>query len=181
MSVHDRTPAAGRHLALVHSVRTRAGNGRERVVLGPSPRLTAFVETAARHGLGASGAVRLGIERALALADAELFGLDAGTARSLLSVAASKARPQRELAPAQAAYVRRLSASKPVEPADPSAGLRVRVPERVLTRARGTVHPSALRPEAVSEMLAWEIAATLEGRRLGEWALSILAQARRAA
>jgi hypothetical protein len=178
-SARTRTPGRG-HLTLVHSARDRR-DLREQVVLPPSKALTEFVVAAAARGVDAADAVRLGIERALALADAELFSLDAQTAASFLRVAASAARPHRQLAPRQAAYVRRLGSSKAVPAADTSAGLKVSIPERVLTRARSNVDPRSLRPEAVEDMLSWEIAATLEGRRLGEWALSALAQARRAA
>lgn len=175
MSVDTRTPAP--HLSLVRTPPNgshRRPSG-ERLRLPPSPRLTAFVAAAAEAGLGPSEATRLALERALALADAGVFPFDVEVARRRLRRAAKEAHPCRPLTPAQAAYMRTLSPARPRPPINVSAGLVVELPDRVLTRSRDTVAEAALHAGAVPEMVAWEIAATLAGRTMGEWALRTLA------
>lgn len=83
--------------------------------------------------------------------------------------------------PEQAAYVRRLATRRPIPVLDVAAGLSVEVPGKILSRARGTISESSLREDVVDEMLAWEIAATLSARTMGEWALLHLLEDRRAA
>lgn len=175
-----RTPveAEGQRLRLVATRRDPSAGGSGRLVLPKSARLQAFVAEASAVGLDVADAVRLALERSLAIADASLFAIDVVTARRLLGGAARRARPERPLTPDHARYVRELTAARPRQPADVSDGLRVTVPERVLVRARGEVRQTALRPAAVAEMVAWEVAATLAGRTMGEWALATLAGAR---
>jgi hypothetical protein len=174
MSASTRTAP---HLRLVSS----GPGGEERLQLGPSQRLREFAAAAAAAGLGAEEAVRLAIERALALADATAFGLDPDAARALLSRAAGSAQPVRPLPPARAAYVRGLGNGGPRQPAETAAGLVVSLPGPLLTRARDSVSEAALDPAAVPGTIAWEVAAALEGRTMGEWALRTLARRRTAA
>lgn len=177
MSADARTSAP--HLSLVRASpdsERRPPSGRERLRLPPSARLTAFVSAAAEAGLDPSEAVRLGLERALALADAGVFPFDVEVARRRLRQAAREAHASRPLTPTQAAYVRTLSSARPRPTADGSGGLVVDLPDRVLTRARDDVAETALHAGAVPEMVAWEIAATLAGRTMGEWALLELAE-----
>jgi hypothetical protein len=144
-------------------------------VLSPSSQLTDFIERAADLGLGAAEAVRLGLERALVLLDAQLLGFNVESARGLVAHAAAATRPAQPLSGAEAAHVRRLSARRPVPATDVSNGLTVSICQPILTRARGAVPETALHVAGVEEMLAWEIAARLEGRPMGEWALKALA------
>lgn len=172
MSADAHTPTP--HLSLVenHASEPKAA---ERVVLSASSQLTAFVERSAHLGLDVTEAVRLGLERTLLLRDAQLLGFDVESARRLLVHAAAPARSARPLSSEEAARVRRLSVRRPVPPADTAEGLAVSVDQQVLTRARGAVPQNALHAGAVEEMLAWELAARLEGRRMGEWGLKALA------
>jgi hypothetical protein len=155
--------------------------GPEGFRLAPSPRLAGFVEAAARTGLEAPDAVRLGLERALVLADAARLGFGVEAARGLLDRAAARVRPRQPLPAVQARYVRALTVPRPVPAVDVSDGLAVTVPDRLSIRAAGHVRPVDLHPAAVPEMVAWETAAALEGRTMGEWALAVLANARAAA
>jgi hypothetical protein len=125
--------------------------------------------------------VRLALEHGLALRDAAAFGLDADTARRLLNRAAAGARASRPLGDGEAAYLRRLSQRAPKPPTALPERLDVKLDERTSTRVRDSLNESAIRPAVVEEMIAWQIAATLEGRTLGEWALHSLARRRRAA
>lgn len=159
----------------------RRGGGEEILVLPASQRLERFVATAARAGLGAAEAIGLVVEYALALQDATAFGLDADTARRRLNEAADRARAARPLGPSEAAYVRRLTHPTPRPAPTLPNGLRVHLGERISTRARGTLSEAVIKPGAVEEMVSWKIAATLEGRTLGEWALHNLARSREAA
>jgi hypothetical protein len=163
-----------RHLRLLSTGAEVAGE--ERLILPPSPRLTEFLEAAAQAGLEAAEAVCLALERALSLSDAAAFGLDAEDARRRLWQAARGAQARRALTPSQSAYIRRLQGAKPLPAADTSDGLVVALPDRVLTRVRDEIGERAIRRDVVEEMVSWELAATLEGRTLNEWALRTLAE-----
>ncbi len=186
MSERTRTPPdrsrenpEARDGARLRLVRSGAADGTtsasERLHLPPSRRLEEFVHAAAEAGLEPADAVRLALERALALADAAILPLDVEAARSRLSEAAARARAGRPLTAAQSAYVRSLSAKRARPTPEIGDGLVVVLPDRVLTRARDTATETAFHAGAVAEMAAWEIAATLEGRTMGEWALRTLA------
>jgi hypothetical protein len=179
MSVLGQTKDQRDHLRLAVARPDPAGRESHPLVLPASPRLQAFVAESSAAGLDVVNAVRLALERSLAIMDASLFGVDVVTARRLLGGAARRARPERALTPTHAAYVRELTVTRPRQPTDVSDGLRVTIPERVLVRARGEVRQTALRPAVVGEMVAWEVAATFAGRTMGEWALATLAGARR--
>jgi hypothetical protein len=174
-------PAAGETsrspLTLVHSApASEPPIPEEHLHLPPSSRLNRFITTAAAAGLDPPDAVRLALERALALADAcSAFPIDIETSRLLLRRAAAVARPMRQLTTANSRYVRMLSARRPKPVGDLSEGLVVRLPDRVVTRARGELTELALHEGVVEEMISWEIAAMLEGRTMCEWALSTLA------
>lgn len=127
-------------------------------------------------GLDTQQAVQLGLERDLALRDSAAFGLEAETARLILRRAALAGRPRVALTPRLAERIRSLQMTKPHPETDAREGLLVAVPDRLLTRVRGRIPATALRPTAVPEMVSWEIAATLEGRTMGEWALRALAE-----
>ncbi|HSK49692.1 MAG TPA: hypothetical protein VK889_04260 [Solirubrobacterales bacterium] len=158
-----------------------APSGPELLRLRPSPRLERFVTVAAEAGLDAEEAVRLGLEHALCLGDAARFAADAESGRQLLARAAARARPVRAMSPPQAAYVRRLTAGRPVAPADVRDGLAARVPDRILARVRASLPESSLHEEMVAEMVSWEVAATLCCRTMGEWALLRLLEEARVA
>jgi len=143
----------------------------ELIRLRPSPRLQCFVTTAAESGLEAQEAVQLGLEHALCLRDAGRFAADVEAGRHLLVRAASKARPVHAMVPAQATYVRKLTTKRPIGALDVAEGLQVRVPDRVLCRARAALPEHSLHAAIVEEMIAWEIAAILCGRTMNEWAL----------
>lgn len=174
-----RTRTATSHLRLVRS--GPASFEQERILLPPSLRLERFAAASAAAGLDTEEAVVLALEYALALEDAAAFGLDADTARRRLNRTATSVRAERPLGAREAAYVRRLGAREPRPLPSLTDGLAVLAPERVLTRVRGSVTEAAIRPAVVEEMIAWQIAATLAGRTMGEWALRSLAEARSAA
>jgi hypothetical protein len=178
MSGTSRKPEP--HLQLIENSETTAGE--ERVLrLARSPRLDRFAATAAAAGLEVAEAVRLALAQALALEDARVFGLDADTARRLLNRAAAGARAARPLGEGEAAYLRRLTSRTPKPVLALPPNLEVELDERTSTRVRGALTEAAIRPAVVEEMIAWEIAATLDGRTLGEWALHRLAASSRAA
>lgn len=168
------------HLQLVPGERT---DGCEVQVLRlpASPRLDRFAAASAEAGLELREAVRLAIDHALALQDAGAFGLDADTARRLLNRAAAGARASRPLGARSAEQVRRLGSGSPKPAASLPDGLEVELSERVLARIGAPLTEAAIRPAVVEEMISWQIAATLAGRTLGEWALHALARGRAAA
>lgn len=168
------------HLRLVTS--SQGVSGEERVLLLPrSPRLERFVAASAAAGLEVPEAVRLALEHALALRDAAAFGLDSDTARRLLNRAAGGTRASRPLGDGEAAYLRRLTRRAPRPAPELPERLKIKLDARTSTRVRGSLSESAIRPAVVEEMISWQVAATLEGRTLGEWALHSLAHCRRAA
>jgi hypothetical protein len=152
--------------------------GREGIRLEPSQRLSDFLATAASSGVEAPDAVRMALERALALEDATRLTGDTESARRRLSRAASQARPRLEMGTRQAAWIRNLKVARQLDPPDASGGLVVAVPDRQMSRARA-VAQSSIRAAIVTEMIAWEVAAALEGRTMGEWALWTLTGTRR--
>lgn len=159
-----------------------AGSGLSTAVsLRGTPELRRFLELSAAEGLSASLAVRLGLERALVLMDAQWLALDGRTARQMLCAHAARARVRRSLTTAESAYIRALYAKRPVRPLDAAADtVSVCLPAQLVTRARTTVPARALDCSVVQEMLAWELAAALEARGMGEWALRLLAASSRA-
>lgn len=148
-------------------------NASEGLALHPSATLDGFIGAAAAAGLSLGEAVRLGVERVLVLSDAGKIG-DSEIARRRLCAAASAARPQMRIATAEAARVRALSMPQSVAPTAVRSRVVIPLPNRILARARNQVPSSALCRVAVPEMVSWEIAATLEGRTMGEWALRLL-------
>lgn len=172
------TDTGSNHLSLVSS--SESSGGAEAVRLEPSNRLQNFVETAAQAGLAPAEAVEMAIERALALADGARLCGDIELARRRLSLAADAARPRRGTSPEQASRVRRLTTARSLEAADVGEGLVVPLPACRLSRA-ADVHESYIHADIVSEMVAWEVAAVLEGRTVGEWALWTLGSSRAAA
>lgn len=180
MSEGIRPPA---QLRLVRpSPDTSLHAGEDHLHLEPTPRLRKFLAAAASAGLDAADAIRLALERALTLEDAcNAFPLDVESVRRELRQAAARSHPLRELTSTHAGYVRGLSTGRPRQADELDEGLVVALPDRVTTRARGQLTELALHEGVVAEMIAWEIAATLEGRTMCEWALSTLAVARRSA
>jgi hypothetical protein len=171
------------HLQLVRSnPDTPQRTAEDQLHLRQTPRLRKFLAAAAAAGLEPSDAVRLGLQRALVLEDAcDAFTIDVESARLELRQAAARTRPLRQLTPSQAVYVRTLSASQAKKPADFGPVVVVSLPDRVTTRVRDRLSELSLHEGVVAEMIAWEVAATLEGRTMCEWALSTLATARRCA
>jgi hypothetical protein len=146
----------------------------EQLRFSSSPRLTKFLESAARAGLDAPLAVRLALERALVLREGQEFRLDVERIRRVLGRTAREARATRQLSPRQADYIRKLYRERPQPAVTVQDGLAVVIPDDLLTQVRDTVPESALHEGAVNEMLAWERAARLEGRSMLEWALKAL-------
>lgn len=177
MSGNTRNSAP--YLQLVRS--GSASSRRERILLPPSARLERFAAAAAAAGLDLQEAVVLALEHALVLEDAVAFGLDADTARRRLNKVAANARAKRPLGAEEAAYVRHLNVRQPHPPPSLASGLAVSAPERILSRVRSSVTETAVRQAVVKEMIAWQIAATLAGRTMGEWALRELGELRSAA
>lgn len=145
-----------------------------------TPELEYFLRIAATRGLHATDALRLAIERALVLIDGDALLVDRGAARRLLCAAAARTSVHRSLAPDRAAYVRQLTAARPLAACELPDMLTVELPQELVARARGVVPASALREEAIEEMVAWELAATLDGRPMAEWALLALAARKQA-
>jgi hypothetical protein len=127
-----------------------------------------------------NNAVRLALERELVLRDVDSLGHGREAARYALTGFATRARALRPLNPAQASYVRNLSRRRPECVEDLAAGLEIVLPERLLTRAEGAVCTATFDAMAIREMVAWELAAVLEGRTMAEWALNALIAARAA-
>jgi hypothetical protein len=151
-----------------------AAGGREGIVLHLSLGLDRFLAAAADAGLSPSEATRLAVERALVLSDAVALGVDSESARRRICSAAAMARPKLAIAAQEGDRVRCLIAARPVARAKTNSRLVVPLPERLLARTKGRVPASALDPDIVAEMVSWEIAATLAGRTMGEWALLVL-------
>jgi hypothetical protein len=168
------------HLRLVGASHGAEGQKRTLLLLR-SPRLERFAAAAAAAGLDLPQAVRFALEHGLALQDAAAFGLDADTARRLLNRAAAGARATRPLGDGEAARLRRLTQRAPRPAAALPERLKVKLDDRTSTRVRDSLNESAIRPAVVEEMISWQVAATLEGRTVGEWALHTLARGRRAA
>lgn len=147
----------------------------EALHLRAGPEVDRFAEAAASAGLSVAEAARMSVERALALGDGARICGDAEVARRKLCRAAANARPDRELGAAEAERVRRLAVARPVRAEGAATRLIVPLPPRLLGRL-GTLDPSCLRPDALREAISWEIAACLQGRALGEWALWTLGE-----
>lgn len=113
----------------------------------------------------------MGIERGLVLADLGEVGIDLDKGRRVLREAADLARTEIALTPATASWIRRLCMRKPVPSTPLGTGIVIRLPERLLVRASTEVTSRSLRTGVVAEMIAWEMAAALSGRTMGEWAL----------
>jgi hypothetical protein len=167
------TPSQPRVPILAHSAAPHETNGAEALYVPGSERLQHFVDAAAIAGLGPDDAIRLGVERGLVLLDLGRLGRGLNGTRRLLRTAAQEARPEMALAPATAAWVRLLSMARPVPAANVGEGIVVRLPDRLLCRASDGLDARSLRAEVVAEMVAWERAAALNGRTMGEWALSL--------
>lgn len=147
----------------------------EGIFVPGSARLQTFIDAAAVVGLGPDDAIRLGVERGLVVIDLARLGRGLDGSRRLLRAAAQEARAKVALAPAVAAWVRHLSMSKAVRAADVAEGIAVQLPDQLLSRASDGLDARSLRADVVEEMVAWEIAAALSGRTMGEWALSVAA------
>lgn len=171
MSAFTRTPEL--RLTAVNNRPT----GVERLRLDLTPDLHEFLALAAQAGLDCELAIRLGLERALLLADARDLRLDVERARRILNLAGGELRASVPLGNQQSAYLRRLYA--PAANIEPWAGASVAVtlPEEILTLARESITEGALHSGAVSEMLTWERAARVKGRTMREWGLKTLALA----
>jgi hypothetical protein len=149
-------------------------------VIPATPAIQRFLAIAAGAGLAPPDAVRLAIERELILIDADPLGLGIEATRYALGKAAAQARPTIALTTGQGAYVRALAARRPLQATVPDEPFHVAIPDQLLARSRGLVTTTALDPDAVDEMIAWEIAAALAGRSMTEWALKQLAVLRAA-
>lgn len=160
---------------LLHTTSAPSAAGVEALVVPGSETLQDFVDAAAAAGLRAEPAIRLGLERGLVLLDLSRLGPKLDSFHRLLWAAARKARADVELAPTTAAWVRQLSMARPVPTVSVWSGISVRLSDRLLSRG-GEVTARSLRAEAVPEMVAWEIAAALSGRTMGEWALWLTAE-----
>lgn len=171
------------HLQLIHSapgVAARRAGADGNLTLPATAELKRFLGQSAKHGLEPADALRLAIERELALVDVDALGLDRHATRHVLSEIASRARVRQGLDTDEAAYLRTLSAARALTPPPLAGSLTVTVPRALLGRARGVVSRTALAWDAIPEMVAWEIAARVQGRAMGEWVLLALAARDRA-
>jgi hypothetical protein len=175
MSVSSHTN--GKRLQLVYVAESGGGAGSgERLRLLPTTGVERFLDAAAASGLDSETAVQLGVERFLVLIDASAYGLASSAARAHLNEAATRARAQLPLGPREAAELRRLNAARPLPSGRHRCELVVCLPERMLTRFHRYSASCRFDSEGVDEMLAWDIAARLEGRTMTEWALHVLAE-----
>jgi hypothetical protein len=170
MSGSTRTPRVRLHAYLGSAPATR-----EQLCVTVTSQLREFLNAAHQAGLDTSLAVRLGLERALLLADSGDLRMGVERARRALNSASANPRATLALAAEQAAYVRQLYNTAPQPEHIPIGELRVDLPEELLSRARDAVGETALHAGAVIEMLAWERAARLQGRTMLEWGLKTLA------
>jgi hypothetical protein len=149
----------------------RSGGAPE-LALRPTPHLRRFLATAAEYGLAPGEAVRLGLEHQMALEDLEVLRVERGALRAILAAMAARARPSRGLADADADRVRRLVLASPLPEPELTGTLTFALPPRLWTRLEGLLSPELLDYRAVGEMIAWERAAILTGRTMGEWAFA---------
>jgi hypothetical protein len=165
------------HLQLIHSApgAVRRAGAYGSLTLPATPELERFLRLSAERGLDSTDALRLAIERELALVDADALGLDRYATRHVLRQLAARARVRRGLDADEAAYLRALSAARALPPPRLAGPLTVMLPRALLGRARGVISTAALAQDAIPEMVAWEIAARVQGRAMGEWALLALA------
>jgi hypothetical protein len=162
------------HLQLIHSapdVAAHRASAYNSLTLPTTPALKSFLRHSAALGLDPTDALRLAIERELVLADADSLGVDRHAARHMLCDMAARARVRRGLNTDEAAYIRSLSTGRAVHAPRLAGSLTVTLPQTLLSRAHGTVSTTALEHAAAPELVAWELAARLEGRTMGEWAL----------
>lgn len=138
-----------------------------------------FVQAAARNGMRICDAMRLAIEYELVLRDVCALGLDGEGARYALTRVARRARPSRPLGPESARYVRELRIGRTVREVA-SGSFSLVLPDRLACRLDGAVPLAIFDAAIVETMIAWELAATMDGRTMGEWALSVLAVSRTA-
>jgi hypothetical protein len=148
----------------------------EGLALPPTQEVQSFVDAAAGMGLTLAEAVRLGLERALLLAEATALGLDSEVARRKLCGDASKARPKLPLEGSEAKRLRSLIIPQPIAPPLITPQTVVPVPPRLFTRVRDRIPISDLRPAVVPEMITWEVAAILAAKTIEEWGLFVLAK-----
>jgi len=145
--------------------------------LPASPQLTEFLEAVAGVGLDVSLAVRLTVERALVLHDAQWFRIALNNIRPTLNRAAADTRASQPLSAKQSAYVRTLNRRTPRTALRVTDHLEVLIPDDLITRLReSAVRESRLLYEAVPEILNWERAARLQGHTMTEWAFKVLAR-----
>ena len=148
----------------------------EGLALPPTEEIQRFVDAAAAAGLVLEDAVRLGLERGLLLAEAVSLEMDSEITRRKLCAAASSARPELPLGASEAKRLRSLIIPQPVVSRRIDRQTVVPVPSRLLTRVRGRIPVSVLRPTVVSESIAWEVAAILAAKTIEEWGLFVLAK-----
>lgn len=152
-------------------VSARTPGSEEGLLLAPSERLQRFALAAGSAGLVLEEAVRLAVERSLALSDCHALGIDRETARRKLCHVASGARATRQLSESQAKRIRSLNLRRPRPTAEVSHGCTVLLPDKLMTRSLGAINHGAIDAGAIDEMISWEIAATLSGRTMCEWAM----------
>jgi hypothetical protein len=142
------------------------------LALRPAPRVRRFLSVAAQHGLAPDDAIRLALEHYLALVDLQALRMEEGALRATLGAVATRARPSSSLGVADAARVRMLSLARPLPALELTDPLTFALPARLCTRLDGLISPELLDHRVVGEMIAWERAAILAGRTMGEWALA---------
>jgi len=173
-STSERTAAAV--LSLVPpqpDQRGRAGGPpATELALHPVPRVRRFLSVAAQYGLAPDDAVRLALEHHLALVDLQALRVEEGALRATLGAVATRTRPSSSLCTADAARVRRLTLGRPLSALELTDPLTFALPARLCTRLDGLLSPELLDHRVVGEMIAWERAAILAGRTMGEWALA---------
>jgi hypothetical protein len=160
--------AAAAHGGEIAATRTavRAGDRHDPWTFAATPRLRALAAAAAALGVDLSLAVRVVIERELALGDLHALAVDPAP----LDGIARAAHVDRALDAASAAYVRRLSGGDGAEPRALGEQVTIGLPLRLSTRLSRAGALDALLGDAVGDALAWELAAVMQGRTISEWA-----------
>jgi len=171
-STSERTAPQLRLVPPRHGQRGHAGGSpATELALRPGPRVRRFLSVAAQYGLAPDDSVRLAVEHHLALEDLQALRIEEGALRAMLGAVAARARPSSSLDAADAVRARRLSLARPLPALELTDQLTFALPSRLCTRLDGILPSELLDHRAVREMIAWERAAILAGRTMGEWAL----------
>jgi hypothetical protein len=93
--------------------------------------------------------------------------------RNMLTAAAATERVGSAVGGATARYIRELTSRRPYVPGLPDP-VRVGLPVRLADRSVGVDLEAVVRVARLDDAIAWELAATLAGRNMTEWAVLTL-------